>query len=114
MELASIADERSVEASDNVFVTLLTAGERMNIQDVRLEPGGGNIEEPHDHPNEQIVFVYEGTITYRVGDEVADLTAGNALLIPGDIPHDAENQTDETAAMVEIFSPARENPPWED
>lgn len=104
-ELASIVDEETEEAHDGIAATRLVAGENMNILHARFEPGASNVR--HSHPHEQIVFVFRGTITQHVGDEVIEMDAGDALLIPGGTPHDSENRSDEPVELVEIFSPPK-------
>ena len=99
--------ENDEETSPGVAVAQLVAGEEMNLQHIHLEPGTGGTD-THHHPNEQIVFVYEGTLTARVGEEDVELDTGDSLLLPGDTPHAVRNEGDAAGRAVEIFSPPRE------
>jgi len=46
----------------------------------------------HTHENEQITHVYSGTIRFWFGDnkeQVMDLNAGDIIVIPPNLPHEA-------------------------
>jgi quercetin dioxygenase-like cupin family protein len=59
---------------------------------VRVELGPGVAFGNHWHPGEEIVYVLEGTLEYRVqGQPPVTLTAGEVLFIPARTIHAAEN-----------------------
>lgn len=61
---------------------------------------------PHEHQEEdQVVYVLEGTIGFRTGDEEFVAGSGAAVLRPRQIPHALWNPTDSPARMLEITSP---------
>jgi quercetin dioxygenase-like cupin family protein len=41
----------------------------------------------HKHPYEEIFFVQAGAVTFTVGDDSIDATAGDILIVPPDTPH---------------------------
>lgn len=80
-----------------------TAG-RYSISEWWLEPhtrGPGS----HHHPEDDVFFVLEGTMTFLVGEEQVDAPAGSFVLAPGDTPHDFRNRTDARAGMLNVSVP---------
>lgn len=80
-----------------------TAG-AYSISEWRLEPhttGPG----AHQHPEDDIFYVTEGTMSVLVDDQWVDAPAGSFVLVPGGIPHDFENRSDEPAAMLNVSQP---------
>jgi len=66
------------------------------------QPGSG----PHLHEaNEEIFYVIEGTMTFRVGEDWIDAPRGSFLRIPAGVVHDFENRTDSPAGIVNIYTP---------
>ena len=64
----------------------------------------------HSHANEQIANVLKGRMRFRVGPEPGepvDVAAGEALVIPPDLPHSAEALED--SIVVDAFSPVRKD-----
>jgi len=62
----------------------------------------------HQHENEQITYVLEGALRFRLGAEGAqqvDVRAGEVLTIPSNLPHSAEALED--TLDVDIFDPPR-------
>jgi quercetin dioxygenase-like cupin family protein len=103
----------TTEAGEGVNLAQLAAGELMSVQYFRIDPGA---EVPlHDHPHEQTGFVYRGELTFLDEDgEETVVVAGDSYTIPGDEVHAAENRGEGPVEGVDIFSPPRETPPWEE
>lgn len=80
-----------------------TAG-AYSISEWRLAPhttGPG----AHQHPEDDVFYVTEGTISVLVGNRWVDASAGAFVLIPGGVTHDFENRGDEPAAMLNVSQP---------
>jgi quercetin dioxygenase-like cupin family protein len=60
-------------------------GERMIVALMRMAAGTG--AEPHSHPNEQWIYVLEGTFHAVVGGQPCEVPAGSVLYIPADVVH---------------------------
>ncbi|MDA8049353.1 MAG: cupin domain-containing protein [Rhodospirillales bacterium] len=60
-------------------------GERMMVALMRMPAGTG--AEPHFHPNEQWIFVLEGTAEAVVGGRHKRVTPGLAVYIPANTVH---------------------------
>ncbi len=81
-------------------------GDALTLGLVELEPG---IHLPeHQHPNEQLGMVIEGSITFTVGGETAELGPGGTWRIPSDTPHSADVGPD-GAVVIDVFAPLRED-----
>ena len=68
----------------------------------------GAIVPQHDHHNEQLTYILEGTLRFWLGadgDEVVDVAAGEVLTIPAHLPHRAEALED--TLDVDVFHPPR-------
>jgi quercetin dioxygenase-like cupin family protein len=84
----------------------LIPAERMTLGHVYLDKGC--IVPLHAHENEQLTYILEGTLRFRLGEdeaEVVDVGAGEVLHIPANLPHSAEALED--TLDVDIFCPAR-------
>ena len=84
----------------------LITGDSMMIAHVYLAKGA--IVPKHSHHNEQITYILEGVLRFRLGDdesEIVDVAAGEVLTIPGNVPHAAEALED--TLDVDVFTPPR-------
>jgi mannose-6-phosphate isomerase-like protein (cupin superfamily) len=80
-----------------------TAG-RYSISEWWLEPhtqGPG----PHHHPEDDVFFVLQGTMSFLVDHEWIDAPAGSLVLVPAEITHDFENRTEQTCGALNISAP---------
>ncbi len=60
---------------------------------------------PHSHPDDDVFYVLEGTMSVLVGTEWIDASAGSFVLIPGGTTHDFENRSSERAGMLDFSTP---------
>ncbi len=59
---------------------------------VRVGFGPGVVAPKHSHPGEEIVYVLEGVLEYRLdGRPPVTLKAGDVLFIPAGTPHEVTN-----------------------
>ena len=91
----------------------LAAGERLMQMLVEFAPGAAVPE--HRHPHEQMSHVLRGSIRFDLGAagethpaHTLELSEGDTLSIPGDVPHGATARS-EGALLIETFSPPRED-----
>lgn len=60
----------------------------------------------HIHLNQdEIFFIVEGSYTFKVGDDMHYLTAGDTIFLPRQVPHTFA-QTSETGKMFFLFTPS--------
>jgi quercetin dioxygenase-like cupin family protein len=86
----------------------LIATDRMMLAHVYLDQGC--IVPQHAHENEQLTYILEGVLRFWLGDDesqVVDVSAGEVLHIPSNLPHKAEAL--ETTLDVDIFCPPRQD-----
>ena len=57
----------------------------------------------HAHPEDDVFFVLEGTMTFLVGDDWIEAPAGTFVLAPGGVRHDFENRSDARACVLNFF-----------
>jgi mannose-6-phosphate isomerase-like protein (cupin superfamily) len=60
---------------------------------------------PHSHPEDDVFFVVEGTMSFLVGDRWIDSTTGSFILVPGGVTHDFENRTKSRAGVLNLSIP---------
>ena len=65
---------------------------------------------PHNHPEDDIFYVLEGTLSVLVGDRWVDGTAGSFVLVPGGTIHDFENRGTTRAGALNFSYPGNFEP----
>ena len=69
-------------------------------------PAGARVPPAHSHTgNEEIVYVLEGVLRYRVGDETRDLRAGERMYTPKGSVHAFSNPHGATARALIMLTP---------
>ena len=81
------------------------AGDGATLALHRLAPG--HEPKPHQHPNEQIVYILAGQIRFHIGGETVLLAAGGLLVVPPDTLHWGEVVGDEEVLNLDVFTPRR-------
>lgn len=80
------------------------SGSRYSISEWWLDPhtqGPG----AHSHPEDDIFYVIEGTMSVLVGDVWTHATRGAFVLVPGGVTHDFENRGDVRAGVLNLSIP---------
>jgi quercetin dioxygenase-like cupin family protein len=62
-------------------------GERMMVALMRMPTGTGS--DPHSHPNEQWIYLLEGTMEFTIDGKPKTATAGSLIYIPSNVIHNA-------------------------
>ena len=96
--------ERVTDEIDRRVIT----GERMMLAHVYLKKG--SVVPRHSHENEQLTYILEGALRFKLGAEGEDeviVRAGEVLVIPGNVPHQAEALED--TLDVDVFNPPRQD-----
>jgi quercetin dioxygenase-like cupin family protein len=86
----------------------LVVGERMMLAHVYLKKGA--VVPRHAHDNEQLTYLLEGALRFSIGEDGAEqiiLRAGEVLVIPSNVPHEAEALED--TLDVDVFCPPRQD-----
>lgn len=95
------------EGDDAHGVTIKLYSEETNgaisIIEQPFEPG--LLLPPHVHQNDVWLYIVEGTMHARVGDETVEATSGCWVLKPRLIPHTMWNAGPEPARLIEVYTP---------
>lgn len=86
----------------------LIYGEKLMIAKMKFKEGF--LVPLHEHHHEQITHVLQGKIRFWLGknkEEVMDLTDGDVLVIPSNLPHEALMMTD--VEEIDTWTPLRED-----
>jgi len=59
----------------------------------------------HSHPEDDVFYVIEGTVSFFMGDSWIDAPKGSFVLAPGGVPHDFENRSSERAGFLNVSVP---------
>ena len=78
---------------------------------VTLDANGGQVPW-HNHEQEEVYFVVEGTCEFCLGTERKILTSGQAVYVPGFVFHQLTNVGDTPARMIYIYGPAGDVAHW--
>jgi len=101
-------DDMEKEKVTDMLDRRLITGDRMMLAHVYIKKGG--IVPQHNHHNEQITYILQGTLRFWLGEdesEMIDVHAGEVLHIPSLVKHKAEALED--VLDVDIFSPPRQD-----
>ena len=77
---------------------------RYSISEWWLEP---NTQGPgaHAHPEDDVFYIIEGTMSFLVTDAWIDAARGAFMLVPGGSTHDFENRSDARAGVLNLSVP---------
>ncbi len=67
-------------------------GDRMIVALMRMKAGTG--AEPHSHPNEQWIYIMEGTFRATVGGKPIEAKPGSVIYVPANTLHDGKATAD--------------------
>jgi quercetin dioxygenase-like cupin family protein len=71
---------------------------------VRIDIDPGSIVANHRHPGEEVVYVLDGSLEYRLeGSSPVTLKAGGSLFIPKGVVHNVKNVGRDKASEVSIY-----------
>jgi quercetin dioxygenase-like cupin family protein len=101
-------DDMPKERVTDLIDRRLIVGERMMLAHVYLAKG--SIVPRHAHENEQLTYILQGALRFHIGEDGAEeivVRAGEVLVIPSNVPHQAEALED--TLDVDVFSPPRQD-----
>ncbi|MGE5244082.1 MAG: cupin domain-containing protein [Betaproteobacteria bacterium] len=81
------------------------SGDRVTVAQFHLSRGG--VVPRHAHENEQISLVMSGRLRFDLDGRSVEVGGGEALQIPGGLPHEVEVLED--AFVIDVFSPVRQD-----
>ena len=97
-------DKIPVEHLNPLIDRQFVHGERTMLARIVLRKGA--IVPRHSHENEQITYILEGALRFTMGDgRVITVSSGQVLVIPSNMPHQAEALVD--TLDLDVFAPPR-------
>jgi quercetin dioxygenase-like cupin family protein len=99
------AEARVVEPSPGLERRSLVWGERLHFVEFHVPKGSG--VPPHSHEHEQVGYVVSGRLEFTIGDQIRELGAGDAYLMPSNVVHSTRALED--SVVIDVFSPVRED-----
>ena len=67
-------------------------GDRMIVALMRMPAGTG--AEPHSHPNEQWIYILQGTFRAKIGEQDVEAKAGSVIYVPANVVHSGKATAD--------------------
>lgn len=101
-------DELPWEPVTDLISRRLVTSERMMLAQVLLKKGA--VVPRHSHENEQLTYILEGALHFRIGENLEReviVRAGEVLVLPSHVPHEAVALED--TLDVDVFSPPRQD-----
>ena len=96
------SQESGIKRTDLLRQDLVVSGRE--VVQVRVDFAPGVAFPPHSHPGEEIAYVIEGVLEYRLeGNPPVTLKAGEVLFIPAGAVHSAKNVGDSNAAELATY-----------
>jgi len=71
-----------------------------------LPPGTASLYHLH-HDSDEVAWVLEGEVTFKIGDEIASGGPGTCALMPRNVAHAWKNTGATTARALFLYTPAR-------
>jgi quercetin dioxygenase-like cupin family protein len=93
------------EHVDGVTIKLRTEQTNGAIAIIEQEFPPGSLLPPHVHENDVWLYILEGEMHARVGDEVVTASPGSWVLKPRGIPHTMWNAGSSPARIIEVYAP---------
>ncbi|HXF89175.1 MAG TPA: cupin domain-containing protein [Xanthobacteraceae bacterium] len=75
-------------------------GDRMIVGLMRMPAGTG--AEPHSHPNEQWIYILEGTFKGEIGGQPFEARPGSVIYIPANVIHSGKATADRDVVFFTV------------
>ncbi|MGA2039050.1 MAG: cupin domain-containing protein [Bryobacteraceae bacterium] len=98
-------DEMEKEAMNDKTSRQYVSGKKAMLARLFLKKGA--LVPTHQHESEQITYIVEGALLFRLEGKEVTVSKGQVLLIPSNVPHSAEALED--TLDVDVFSPIRQD-----
>ena len=66
----------------------------------------------HTHPYAEVFVVQAGSLTFVVGEQTIDATAGQIVIVPAGVPHKFTNTSMAVAQHIDIHTSAKMETTW--
>jgi quercetin dioxygenase-like cupin family protein len=73
-------------------------------------PGSG--PKLHKHPYAEVFVIQEGAVTFTVGEDIIEASAGQIVVVPAGVPHRFVNSGTARARHIDIHASQRMTTEW--
>ena len=99
-----VIDLNEIETNEGKFSpNRLIQQDDVQVVLLAFAPGQGLKE--HTTPVDVFFYIVEGTAEIQVGDEVKEVSEGNIVLSPKDIPHNVRNTSNDDTKVLVVKTP---------
>ena len=98
-------DEMEKEVMNDKLARRFVTGEKAMLAQIFLKKGA--LVPTHQHESEQITYILEGALLFRLEGKEVTVGEGQVMLIPSNVPHSAEALED--TLDLDVFSPIRQD-----
>jgi quercetin dioxygenase-like cupin family protein len=106
MKVLRLADVKGVEIVPGAVRKVLVYSDNMMMVYNEAPPGG---KLSHSHPHEQMGYVVKGKAKLNASGEEVLLEVGDSYFLESNEHHEFEVVGDESAIILDIFNPPRED-----
>jgi quercetin dioxygenase-like cupin family protein len=78
-------------------------GSGITVGRVTIKPGMANPRHAHD-TCEEVLYLLKGALTHSIGDQTIELAAGDTLVVPPGVMHNAVNHGAVDADMIVVYN----------
>jgi quercetin dioxygenase-like cupin family protein len=96
-------DEIALEKVTEMISRKIVTGEREMLAQIYLKRGA--LVPIHAHESEQMTYILQGALRFRINGEELIVREGEVLHIPSGVPHQSEALED--TLELDVFSPIR-------
>lgn len=102
-------DIKKIDMGEGVIRQDLASGEKLNV--LHWNMANNSEVKMHMHSQEQFGYIIKGGFEMIIGKEKHILKAGDAYVVPANVPHSfvAIGETE----AIDVFSPKKDDFPWE-
>lgn len=104
MDVRRWSEEPVEQLSPTIGRQLVHTG-RMTVARVLLAEGA--VVPDHRHEHEQVATLLEGRLRFTVDGESREVTAGESVVLPPNVPHSVEALAD--SVVLDLFAPVRDD-----
>ena len=108
LDLRTDTDVRTLWFGDALAeIRVSTRDGQGNLSMIELDLPYGHMTPLHVHDEDESFYIVEGRLTFFVGDEVIEATAGTTRVAPKGIPHTFRVDSPQGARAIVVTSPGR-------
>jgi len=98
-------DQMEREAMSEKVARRYVTGDKAMLAQIFFKKGA--LVPTHQHESEQITYILEGALLFRLEGKEVTVAKGQVLRIPSNVPHSAEALED--TLDLDVFSPIRQD-----